>query len=365
MSTSLAAALRTHQEIVRELYTPGPLDDFPAKVARLLSRTVPVDARGSVDMNYVKNSFRALREPALDARDQARLDAIFLAHVEQHPLGAAPGDVMSGTTVILSKTMPTGGFARSSIYNEFYQPISVKDELGMSVPVGDGRALCFFLWRHGRSFGPQEVEALEVLRPHIEQAYQNTETFAKAGGGPSLVEDLGEALSRGLVLLDLECRVREWSERGRRLMQAYFPAWRAEPRQLPEPLSRWVCRILSHVADPKAPPRTREPFQIAGPVGRLSVRLVDRKAPGEFLLVFEEQQEAPPPTALRGLGLTPRECIIATWLAQGKTSPEIATILGANPLTVKVHLLHIFAKLGVETRTAAALRIVEHWHATA
>ena len=59
------------------------------------------------------------------------------------------------------------------------------------------------------------------------------------------------------------------------------------------------------------------------------------------------------------LGLTPRVAETLLWLAQGKTNPEIATILGNSESTVKKHVLEIFAKLGVETRTAASLRALE------
>jgi len=41
-------------------------------------------------------------------------------------------------------------------------------------------------------------------------------------------------------------------------------------------------------------------------------------------------------------------------VAEGKTNPEIGNILGTRPRTVAKHLEHIFKKLGVETRTAAA-----------
>ncbi len=43
-----------------------------------------------------------------------------------------------------------------------------------------------------------------------------------------------------------------------------------------------------------------------------------------------------------------------SWLAKGKTNRDIADILGMSPRTVNKHLEHIFEKLGVETRTAAA-----------
>ena len=68
--------------------------------------------------------------------------------------------------------------------------------------------------------------------------------------------------------------------------------------------------------------------------------------------------ERPPlsPEALRSLGLTTRESEVLTWVALGKTNPEVGTILGARPRTVAKHLERIFVKLGVETRTAAAAR---------
>jgi DNA-binding CsgD family transcriptional regulator len=56
------------------------------------------------------------------------------------------------------------------------------------------------------------------------------------------------------------------------------------------------------------------------------------------------------------LGLTRRETEVLTWVADGKTNAEIGVILGTSPRTVQKHLEHIFEKLGVETRTAAAVR---------
>ncbi|MGC4060897.1 MAG: DNA-binding response regulator [Aquabacterium sp.] len=52
--------------------------------------------------------------------------------------------------------------------------------------------------------------------------------------------------------------------------------------------------------------------------------------------------------------LTPRETEVLGWLAKGKTNRDIADILGMSHRTVNKHLEHIFEKLGVETRAAAA-----------
>jgi DNA-binding NarL/FixJ family response regulator len=65
------------------------------------------------------------------------------------------------------------------------------------------------------------------------------------------------------------------------------------------------------------------------------------------------------PGQLEKLGLTPREAETVYWVAQGKTNPEIATILGIGLTTVKKHLESSFMKLGVENRTAAAALVLE------
>jgi DNA-binding CsgD family transcriptional regulator len=38
----------------------------------------------------------------------------------------------------------------------------------------------------------------------------------------------------------------------------------------------------------------------------------------------------------------------------GKTNGEVGEIIGARPMTIKKHLEHIYDKLGVPNRTAAA-----------
>lgn len=59
------------------------------------------------------------------------------------------------------------------------------------------------------------------------------------------------------------------------------------------------------------------------------------------------------PAELVALGVSPREAEVLFWLVEGKSNADIATILGVAEGTVKKHLEHIFAKLGVENRTAA------------
>lgn len=75
--------------------------------------------------------------------------------------------------------------------------------------------------------------------------------------------------------------------------------------------------------------------------------------------VIEEKAPSPNPAALLSLGLTSREAEVLFWIAQGKSNPDIATILGAGVRTIHKHVENIFRKLGCETRAAAAVTAQE------
>jgi DNA-binding CsgD family transcriptional regulator len=73
----------------------------------------------------------------------------------------------------------------------------------------------------------------------------------------------------------------------------------------------------------------------------------------------ESQLRASRSRSLTAHGMTPRETEVALWLAQGKTNPEIASILAAPVRTVEKHVERILQKMGVENRTAAAVAMAE------
>lgn len=64
----------------------------------------------------------------------------------------------------------------------------------------------------------------------------------------------------------------------------------------------------------------------------------------------ETSENAP---SLAGPGLTPRERDVLRMMASGRSNQEIADALFVSVGTVKVHVTHILAKLGVKSRAAA------------
>jgi DNA-binding CsgD family transcriptional regulator len=57
---------------------------------------------------------------------------------------------------------------------------------------------------------------------------------------------------------------------------------------------------------------------------------------------------------------TVREQVIGGWIAEGKTDPEIAHILGLGYETVKTHVKSILQKAGLENRNAFTAWVWRH-----
>ncbi len=99
-------------------------------------------------------------------------------------------------------------------------------------------------------------------------------------------------------------------------------------------------------------------FESAGVV--LAVRRFTEPGQDDTVMLALEEEHAPPgPAALCQLGLTPRQAEVAYWVAQGKTNPEIALILGASSRTIDKHMERILERLGVENRATLILRATE------
>ncbi len=77
--------------------------------------------------------------------------------------------------------------------------------------------------------------------------------------------------------------------------------------------------------------------------------------PDKVDLYKEPSVESDPLEIFQHYGLTRRETELLSCLAQGKSNPEIGIILNISLHTVTKHLEHIYTKLGVNSRTGAAI----------
>ncbi|MFF9548436.1 MULTISPECIES: response regulator transcription factor [Methylobacterium] len=85
------------------------------------------------------------------------------------------------------------------------------------------------------------------------------------------------------------------------------------------------------------------------------------RTPDEILLRLSRDALSAGVERLRArLPVTGREAEVLLWLSRGKSSRDIGEILGLSHRTVTKHLEGIYAKLGVENRTAASIIAARH-----
>ncbi|AWI53074.1 DNA-binding response regulator [Aquabacterium olei] len=141
----------------------------------------------------------------------------------------------------------------------------------------------------------------------------------------------------------------------RKLMQAFFDVPEtAAPAELADWLRLHAPRMAQAIERGEAPPLPPA-WVVNQGSRRLSFALHQPTGEDEWLLVMQESSDQAAMEALsQEFKLTTREGEVLYWVVKGKTNRDIGDILGSSPATVKKQLEHIFAKLGVETRTAAA-----------
>jgi non-specific serine/threonine protein kinase len=92
---------------------------------------------------------------------------------------------------------------------------------------------------------------------------------------------------------------------------------------------------------------------IGPPTGSLGTSLSRASAGDQAVASATAPAGRPGTHAATGASLSPREREVLALLATGQTNPAIAETLFISARTVERHAAHIFAKLGVSTRTAA------------
>ncbi|MGV0998954.1 MAG: response regulator [Fluviibacter sp.] len=134
----------------------------------------------------------------------------------------------------------------------------------------------------------------------------------------------------------------------RELLKDFFGS---PPEVAPIELLQWVHRAL------EARKSQRDPAGVLIQRGnrRLMATFHDQMDDDEWLVVIREENDISAIEAIvAAFRVTQKEAEVLYWVTQGKTSKDIGDILEISSRTVNKHLEHVFEKLGVETRTAAA-----------
>ena len=155
---------------------------------------------------------------------------------------------------------------------------------------------------------------------------------------------------RFLLAVGRQGKIMWATPQAQKLLADNLPAKADDELELPETMLQWLEQAQAGGTSAKAPALASFPDN-----AKLQLQYMGKLGPNEFLLRLAKDAGGDTPASFRNdLGLTSREGEVLSWLSKGKTNRDIAQILGLSPRTVDKHLEQIYAKLGVENRTAAA-----------
>ena len=336
-------------KFLRDLYALREKDAFTSHLVSSLPGLIHADAYTYNEMDQARGraSYKLWPDDFTPIKDAQEILGRFAYQI---PMLAhwSHGD---GQALKISDFLSPHAFKNKEIYNEFYRPMRIPFAIGIALSVNP-QCLVTIAHHRGRTdFTERERTALNMIQPHVLQAYANAEAVTHMQAEMARLHHAVEQMPQGLVSVDARGVILWATARARALLGEYFVARKRGHDRLPDLLVRWMrCRKtrLDHAAER---PGRMTPLVINHGSRQLHVKLVPE---GDHSLLFLEADATEVPTEqLAHLGLSRRETEILGWIARGKSNPEIATILSIGVRTIHKHVEHLYLKLGVENRHAA------------
>ena len=345
MGPSRQPDLDSLSESLHDLYSPVSAAEFPERVFRLLRRFIACDFC-SYNEQVGSQTQRMATNPAY--LDEIKLE-IFNRYLHQHPSLRAVRATGTQAAVKISDFVTLTEWHRTDLYDAIFRPEQQDYELAY-IDLCELPNLAIALSRSRRDFSEKERAMLNLLRPHLLQAYRLNKLLTHFG-------EASEAGDRGYLVLDPKFRIRFATRRALAWLREYFgeEALAALPGKLQDLLRAirvsWMQKPLS--------PAVPSEFAIQRGPKRLVVHPLAPLRADEQRVFLSESVQSWDPRPLEALGLTRREAEVLLWVAQGKSNAAVASILDIQERTACKHMENILAKLYVENRTAAAQRALE------
>jgi DNA-binding CsgD family transcriptional regulator len=360
---------KLHQGI-QQIYALHDLDNFGVEALSIVDRLVPSDdyplfnltntRTGQISLTYLPN------KPVIPTELVMVLEQVLSKERDTHPIAQNMPQALNGVCKLSDFITQTELHYREGLYQQFLRPLGIEDQILFFLPnvnptgwkelaQANTTLTGFIINRPDLSFTERDRSVLNLLRPHLLQAYANAQQYHQ------LQQDLSQLQQSlnhlGVVILDGAGRIRSIAPQATIWLETYF----AKPTstfQLPDYLRSWVNHQIACLSTETDPPPACLPFRRQQSGRELTIRLVIEQ-PGERYLLLLEEQTLSSMNSLAILGLSQRETEVLTLIIQGKDNKSIALQLSINISTVRKHLENIYLKLGVKSRTEAIAQVLE------
>jgi DNA-binding CsgD family transcriptional regulator len=282
-------------------------------------------------------------------------------HFNEHPLVQRLPQVIDRVSKISDFISQSELHALEGLYQQFMRTIELEYQITFFLPNDNLNKIYspvltgVSLNRRQKDFSERDRLILELLRPHLFQAYCNVQKYQQLQSQLNQLQDSVNQLA--LVILDTEGRVQLITPQAASLLELYFPVssilW-----QFPDQVWSWVKYQVTNIADTSDFSSVCLPLRIQQANNSLSIRLVIEQVNNRYLLLLEEQTSSLL-DSIRLLGLSQRETEVLYWMMQGKDNKAIAAQLTVGISTVHKHLENIYQKWGVNSRGEAIAKTLK------
>lgn len=341
--------------LLPELHAQRDLDALAAFAVQHIPTLVASDCTSYTEINpQLQRAVAAMDSPEAEAIAQ-EVKPAFERYMHEHPLVRHTMTTADCRPCKVSDFLSLKQWKQTNIYREVYRPFGVCRQMVLPMPATQPVIVGLALSRESKDFSERDRAILDLVRPHLAQAYKNIAERDALTERVAQRDHVLESRNIGLVELDARRSILNASPLARHALDSFFDGAGASDR-LPSEVDDWLNEQGPIDAECT---RTALPLNIEQAQGRLRFSIAPGDKNGHFLIAIERYIRTLSSKPLRTLDLSDRETEALYWVAQGKSNAEIAIILGISPRTVDKHLHAIYTRLGVETRTQAALIAIE------
>jgi DNA-binding CsgD family transcriptional regulator len=352
-------------QAVQELHTLNDLSTFGVKALTIINRLVPSE----LPLFHLTNLGSRQSEDIggfIDPDLKAKTTAIAQDHWLEHPIVQNMPLTLEGAYK-MSDFVTTEELHRlEGLYQQLMRDADLEDSMMVFLPPSqpqnwqeviqsDATAVAIALNRNQRNFTERDRLLLNLLRPHLIQAYWNVQHNNQL---QQQIVQLKQSIDHlGIIILDVSGKVQASTSQAAQYLTQYFPPAPLFGR-LPEHLQSWVnyqIACFTQGTNQTAPPL---PLRVERSGKQLVLRLTRDVVNDRYMLILEEHALALL-TSLELLGLSNRESEILLLVIQGKDNKAIAQHLSVNISTIRKHLENIYQKLDVQSRTEAVFQALE------
>lgn len=347
------------QDELRKLYAHLDLDSLAGVIVGIAGRLVASDVAGYNEVDPVRRRGVGVMMPEHEAAPLFQSIAVWERYMHQHPLVNHFRDHPYDKPRKITDFMPQASFEDLDLYREFFAPRGLRYQMVTGIPTRSSIMAGVTHNRRSRDFTETDRNTLDMLRPHLRQAYENASLVSELRANTSRLELLMDRMDRGQIVIDEEGRVVVASPAAVRFVCEYLPRERLGGTALPVTLADWARLQIAALGQKSSDVVEPMPLLIDGAAGRLAARLIPDQQPHQHIIVLSRVARPASADSLMTMGLTQREAEVLYWAAEGKTRAETATILDISERTVQKHLEHVYAKLDVNNRVAAVIKALE------